>query len=446
MNREEDTIDLGRLLSIIVANKKMTGGIVAVCTVLAIVISLLLPKTYTSSVLVQTGSSKSAISSGAAALAAMTGAATGKAGEYIEIMKTRTVLEPIIASVYDDMDADEQPTVENFAKSNLDIKNTKGTNLIQLDAKGRTPEEAHEIAQGVVDNFLKLMTDMNYQSQSLMVKFLNERIATAKKEADESEQALEEYSKEHKLYEPSQQTSAQLGRSAAYEKTLGELAVTKMAQQAKLSSVASQLGEQNSDAMKYNMADAPSVQRLHNAIIDKETELVKMRMLYQEKHPSVVRAIAELEELNRQLSDEVQKVVSSQAVNVNGNQAELQMARYQAATALAVAAASEAKVQALQNKADEDMAGMADDILEYRKLAREAGIKQEVYNNLTRQIEQAKIQQAMESMDIQVVDPASMPREDKPSGPRKKLIAAIGFVIGCMISLGYSLVLYKREV
>ena len=247
------------------------------------------------------------------------------------------------------------------------------------------------------------------------------------------------------MYGPEAQTSAQLSKSAAYDKTLGELAVTKMAQQAKLSSVASQLGEQNSDAMKYNMADAPSVQRLHNAIIDKETELVKMRMLYQEKHPSVVRAIAELEELNNQLSAEVQKVVNSQAITVNDNQADLQMARYQAATALAVATASEAKVQALQNKADEDMAGMADDILEYKKLAREAGIKQEIYNNLTKQIEQAKIQQTMESMDIQVVDPANLPDEEKPSGPRKKLIAAIGFVIGCMISLGYGLVLYKRE-
>ena len=60
------------------------------------------------------------------------------------------------------------------------------------------------------------------------------------------------------------------------------------------------------------------------------------------------------------------------------NQAELQMACYQAATALAVATASEAKVQALQNKADENMAGMADDFLEYQKLAREAGIKQEI--------------------------------------------------------------------
>ena len=121
------------------------------------------------------------------------------------------------------------------------------------------------------------------------------------------------------------------------------------------------------------------------------------------------------------------------------------MARYQAATSLAVANASEAKVKALQAKADEDMAGMADDILEYKKLAREAGLKQEIYNNLTKQIENAKIQQTMESMDIQVVDPAKLPDEKKPSGPRKKLITAIGMVIGCMVSLGYSLVLYKRE-
>ena len=88
---------------------------------------------------------------------------------------------------------------------------------------------------------------------------------------------------------------------------------------------------------------------------------------------------------------------------------------------------------------------MADDILEYKKLAREAVLKQEIYNNLTKQIENAKIQQTMESMDIQVVDPAKLPDEKKPSGPRKKLITAIGMVIGCMVSLGYSLVLYKRE-
>ena len=444
---QDETIDLQKLFAIIVDRKKLFGGIVAGFTAVALIISLLLPKEYTSQVTVQTASGDMGMGGAAAAMAAITGGSmtSGKAATYMELMKTRVVLEPIIEQVFDDIEPEKRLDAEGFAKKNLNIANTKGTQLISVEAKGRTPEEAKYIADNVVGNFLGLMTTLNKENKSLVVSFLDERIATAKKEADESAQALEEYSKEHKLYEPSQQTSAQLERSAAYEKTLGELAVTKMAQQAKLSSVASQLGEQNSDAMKYNMADAPSVQRLHNAIIDKETELVKMRMLYQEKHPNVVRAVTELAELNRQLSDEVQKVVSSQAVNVNGNQAGLQMARYQAATALAVATASEAKVQALQNKADEDMAGMADDILEYQKLAREAGIKQEIYNNLTKQIEQAKIQQTMESMDIQVVDPANLPDEEKPTWPRKKLMSVAGMVLGCMVSLGYSLVLYKRE-
>ncbi|MCI7613368.1 MAG: Wzz/FepE/Etk N-terminal domain-containing protein [Selenomonadaceae bacterium] len=443
---QDETIDLQKLFAIIADRRKLLGVIVAGFTAVALIISLLLPKEYTSQVTVQAASGDMGMGGAAAAMAAITGGgvASGKAATYMELMKTRVVLEPIIEQVFDDIEPEKRPDAEGFVKKNLDIANTKGTQLISVEAKGRTPEEAKYIADTVVSNFLCLMTNLNKENKSLVVSFLDERIATAKKEADESAKALEEYSKAHKLYGPEAQTSAQLSKSAAYDKTLGELAVTKMAQQARLSSVASQLGEQNSDAMKYNMADAPSVQRLHNAIIDKETELVKMRMLYQEKHPSVVRAIAELEELNNQLSAEVQKVVSSQAVNVNENQKSLQMARYQAATALAVANASEAKVKALQAKADEDMAGMADDILEYKKLAREAGLKQEIYNNLTKQIENAKIQQTMESMDIQVVDPANLPDEDKPSGPRKKLITLAGMVLGCMVSLGYSLVLYRK--
>lgn len=445
MNREEDTIDLGRLLSVIVEKRKITGGIVVICTVLALIISLLLPKTYTSSVMVQTGGSKSAISSGAAALAAMTGTATSKAGEYIEIMKTRTVLEPIIASVYDDLEIDERPTAEGFAKANLDIKNTKGTNLIQLDAEGRTPEEAHEIAQGVVDNFLKLMTDMNYQSQSLMVKFLNERIDVAQKEADEAAQKLESYSKEHKIYGPDEQTKAMMERMAAYDKTMGELAVQKESAGARFASVNDQLGEQNANAVKYSMADNDVVTALRNKIVAKEVELVKLRQLYTEEHPDVVNARKELQSMQQGVADEVAAAVASGTVPVNSTQGSLIAERYQAATAMSVAEAAENAVKAQQEQVDKDMEKLADASLGYMKLARDAEIKQQVHAELVRQAESARIQQAMESMDIQVVDPASMPREDKPSGPRKKLITAIGFVIGCMISIGYGLVQYKRE-
>ena len=446
MEREEETIDLGKLFAIIMDRKKLFGGIVAGFTLLALVISLLLPKEYTSQVTVQSSSSGMDMGGAAMAMAALTGGnlSGGKAESYMAMMKTRVVLDPIIEQVFDDIDKEDRLDAEEFAKKKLNLVNTKGTQLISVEAKGRTPEEAQYIAENVVNNFLHLMTSLNKENKSLLVSFLDERIDVAKKEADDSAQALEVFSKEHKIYGPEDQVKAQLEKSAAYEKTLGELAVQKMAQQASLSSISAQLGEQNSDALEYAMTDNPSVQKIHNTIVEKETKLVKLRILYQDKHPSVVNALAELDKLNQQLNSEVQKAVASQAVAISETQAELQLARYQAATALAAAQASESQVQALQNKSDEDMAGMADDILEYQKLYREATIKQEIYNNLTKQIEQAKIQQTMESMDIQIVDPANLPDEEKPSFPKKKIFAVAGLILGLIVSLIYSMVLYKR--
>ena len=81
----------------------------------------------------------------------------------------------------------------------------------------------------------------------------------------------------------------------------------------------------------------------------------------------------------------------------------------------------------------------------YMQLDRDAKIKQQIYTSLVNQCEQDKIQEAMESMDIQVIDPAELPDEDKPAFPRKKLVVAVGLVLGCIIAFGYSLVEYRKE-
>lgn len=443
----EEHIDLAKVWSLMWARRRVCSGIVIGFTILALIISLIWPKEYTSQVTVQTSSSGMDIGGAAAAMAALTGGSLGggnKAMTYIELMKTRVVLDPIIAQVFDDEPEEDRPEAEKFAKKYLTITNTKQTQLITLEAKGRTPEEAQYIAENVVNNFLQLMTSLNKENKSLVVSFLDERIDVAKKEADESAQALENFSKEHKIYGPEEQVKAQLEKSAAYDKTLGELQVKRMASQASLRSASTQLGEQNSDAIRYSMTDNAGVQKVRNLIIDKEAELAKLRTVYTEKHPSVVQAKTELENLNGKLQSEVRSAVYSQGTAISDTQAELQLARYQAATSMAVAEASEAKVKDLQAKSDEEMSGMADDILEYNKLYREAQIKETVYENLSKQIEQAKIQQTMESMDIQIVDPANLPREDNPTWPKKKIITLVGMVVGIFVSLGYSLLIYRR--
>ena len=123
---QDETIDLQKLFAIIVDRKKLFGGIVAGFTAVALIISLLLPKEYTSQVTVQTASGDMGMGGAAAAMAAITGGSmtSGKAATYMELMKTRVVLDPIIEQVFDDIEPEDRLDAEKFAKKNPNIANT----------------------------------------------------------------------------------------------------------------------------------------------------------------------------------------------------------------------------------------------------------------------------------------------------------------------------------
>ena len=112
---------------------------------------------------------------------------------------------------------------------------------------------------------------------------------------------------------------------------------------------------------------------------------------------------------------------------------------------LAVANASESALKTMQETKEAELGGFPDDVMEYMRRDRDVKIKNEVYLNLVKQYEQNKIQAAMDSMDIQIVDPANLPNIEKPVAPKKKLITAIGFVVGVLFSISYGLLVYRRE-
>lgn len=447
MERNEDSIDLSRLFRVMGDHKAVIFGVVGLCTIIALVISLVLPKQYESTTLVQTrNASKVDISGAAAAMAALGvggGSVPSPTMNYMELMKSRTVLEPIIDSL--DFDSDERPDTKKFAKKYLDIKNTKGTNLIEVAALGDTPEEAQRISQAVVDNFLLMQTDMNQQTQSLLMQFLNDRISGTKREAEEAEAKLAAFSREHKIYSPDDQAKAAIDRMAAFDKAISEVVVEAKSAQASLDAANEKLGEQKSASRAYSISDNTTVQKIRDQIVAKRVELVGLEQKYTELHPSVQQARKELEQLQSSLDAEVLATVESNATTLNPTQSELLSKGALAAVNLAVATASESALKEQQVKKEEELGTFPDEVMEYMRLSRDSKVKNEVYLNLVKQYEQNKIQAAMESMDIQIIDPANLPDIEKPVAPRKKLITAIGFVVGVLLAMGYSLLAYRRE-
>ena len=447
MEQNEGTIDLSKLFHIMAARWKVIVTIVLACTVVALAVAFILPKEYESTTLVQTrNAGKVDVSGAAAALAAFGvggGSVSSSTMNYIELMKTRTVLEPIIEAL--NFPQDEKPDAKKFAKKYLDIKNTKGTNLIEVTARGRTPEEAQMISQTVVDNFLLMQTDMNQETQSLLVKFLDKRIAESKQESEESEKRLANFSKEHKIYSPDDQVKAAIEQMAAFDKAIADIEVRKKSVQAELDTAEAKLAEQKMNSKAYNVSDNGIVQGLRSQIVAKQVALVGLEQLYTEKHPSVRQAKQELQQLQTNLDAEVAAAVDSNAVTLNSTQAQLLKDYTLAAVNLAIADAGEKTLKEQHDKKEAEIGQLPDNVLEYVRLERDAKIKSEVYLNLVKQSEQSKIQEAMDSMDIQIVDRANLSDIDKPVAPRKKLIAGVGFLMGCMLAFGYGVVLYRKR-
>lgn len=447
---DNDTIDLKKLFSLMIEKKMIVIAIIVICTIIATIVAFVLPKSYQSTTLVRVKSGSSSSMAGYAAMAAgfgidIGGGSSDSPESYIELMKSREVLEPIIAELDLPDEDKEKLTAEGFAKKNLEVTNIKKTDLITISAYGKTPEEAQRISQGVADNFLALMTKLNKEDNSTTLKFLDERIKIAKEEMETAENKLAAYQQEHKIYAPDEQAKAIIANLNNYDTTIAQLQAQSEGDSAKLAGVTGQLEQQNASLLEYNVSDNTNIGNIRESIVNKRVELVGLQQQFTDEHPDVIKAKEELNSLEKSLSDEIAKAVNSQSVTLSPVQSNLLKDKISTEVQISVNNASLEALKAKQAEAQENIATLSADSVEYMRLERNAKITGQVYTSLVQNYEQTRIQEAKDSMDIQIIDAADLPKEDMPAKPNKKLIVVIGFVLGIMISFGYTLYSYSRR-
>ena len=433
-----------------IEKKTIVIAIIVICTIIATIVAFVLPKSYQSTTLVRVKSSSSSSMAGYAAMAAgfgidIGGGSSGSPESYIELMESREVLEPIIAELDLPEETKEKMTAAGFAKSNLEITNIKKTELITIAAYGKTPEEAQMISQGVADNFLALMTKLNKEDNSSTLKSLDERIKIAKEEMETAENKLAAYQQEHKIYAPDEQAKAIIANLNNYDTTIAQLQAQSEGDSAKLAGVTSQLEQQNASLLEYNVSDNTNIGNIRESIVNKRVELVGLQQQFTDEHPDVIKAKEELNSLEKSLYDEIAKAVNSQSVTLSPVQSNLLKDKISTEVQISVNNASLEALKAKQAEAQENIATLSADSVEYMRLERNAKITGQVYTSLVQNYEQTRIQEAKDSMDIQIIDAADLPKEDMPAKPNKKLIVVIGFVLGIMFSFGYTLYNYSRR-
>lgn len=396
-------IDLSEVFNTVKENKLKYASVITGCAAVALGFAFMQPPKYESTAVVR------------AKVMSVTGQVDSKQtnkdemGSYLQIMQSRSVIEPIIAkvkSIPDDSPMKVNKDVTSFVKGYLKYNNPKGTDIIQVTATAKNPEEAQLIAQAVIDNSAETLTSVNKSGRSAHLEFLDERKLIAEKTYNESIENLEDFKKENRVFAPDSQLGSLISQLNEVDQSITNTKVTLDIRTKQMKALDDGL---TSAAFVTSGGITGSVR---SSLLEKQIALQNKLLKYTEKHPSVQVARKELEEVQNKIRSE----------------------------AMAEIAASEIKLGVLYDKKvnlEERILKMSEDKIKFGELSHKISLARETRNKLEKNLEDVRIQEAMNSMDLWVIDKADLPLKTANKG--KKFFVAIGAMLGAMLCLGHVL-------
>jgi len=409
----EKEIDLEEVIGVLKTDKNKYLKIAAGCTIIALVLAFILPEKFSSTAVVRAKATAGmiGISSDMAAMAALAGFGNVKSDtqSYIEIMQTRSVIEPLIEKT-DTLDADDEikeyKLLDEYIKKYLKFDNPKGTDIIKITAISKDPQEAQQIAKGVVENMAVTLTKVNQTGTSSYRKFLEDRIQIADSEMKDAEAKLEAFKQKSGVFLPGEQATGIIEQLSEIDKSIAAVQVQRDTKAKQL-----ELLDNGEVATVYNSGMDTAATEVRQALVSKELALKDAQQKYTDKHPAVIELKAELAALKAQVKKEAATEVAASNVRLNALNTQK--------------AAIESKISQLSS-----------DGLEYVELSRKVATTREVYSILVKSMESARIQEAMNSMDLQVIAEANLPLYK--SWPPKAIITIVGAIVGFMACIGHA--------
>ena len=192
----------------------------------------------------------------------------------------------------------------------------------------------------------------------------------------------------------------------------------------------------------YKITDNATVQQIRTQLIAKELQLLELQQKFTDEQPDVVNAKQSIAELKRKMDEELTKSLISGTTVMNPVHIELMKNKITAEIDAQSAREALSVLNSYEQQSMASVSKLSASGLTYIALARQEKLNQEIYLMLVKQYEQSKIQEAMDSMDVQIIDPANLPK--RHVFPSKTLFTLVGGMLGGMLALLSLLVSYRK--
>ena len=433
-NEEEITIDLREIGAILKRNAANIARVTGVCIVAAGVYLAVATPVYESQALLRVKQPKGI---GSSLLEAMpmgnAMANTQLMNTYAEILKSRSVIVPVIEKTEEPNKEGKFPAYEGYIKGKVATAPFKDTEIMQLTVRANTAEKAQKANSLIVEGFLNRLTELSRDQQKATRGFIEERTATAKKELKDAEDKLTEYKKANDIIAPDDAVKLATEKMGMVDKLNAENRVALATANARLASTNAQL---NGEAA--SIADNKSIQLYNTQLAQLEGERISYLDKYTAQHPKVKQVEQEIANLKKKINSEINKVASLQAPSDNPVHQQLLAAKFTSEAEASVAQSNLAKLAQIDSDNKADIRNLSDKEQEFVSLMRDVTVANEIYVMLAKRLEEAKVAEASVATEVQVVDTATLPTA--PVAPKKAMTLLLAALLGILASSGFVVV------
>lgn len=429
---EMEEMDLIEYWHIIVKRRRLIGIVFVVTLIAATLFSFLSDPVYeaTTTLMVRDQGSAAQMM----LFDSMGGTVRNAAQNYVQIMKSRTILEPVLTKLgWDDISL-------TAVDKQLVIQPIQGTDILRLSMQSTDPEKAQQFVNTLSDVFIAWNRHSRQEDQRSARLFIEAQLESVSADLRKAEERLREYRENERALSPSNETIARINQLTSLEADLAEVRVALVETQERITQVRTQLADQDETLLSTTtIAENPFVAQYRSRLADLEISLSGARERYTDKHPSVLALQAEIEDVRQKLSEQVQRVISTETRTINPIHRELYGSLINLEVELMALQSREQALRSLVADSEAELTSLPAKELELARLMREAQVLEELYIMLMKRNEETRIAEAMQTADVQVIDRAVLP--ERPVKPRIKLNIAIAGVLGLFIGVGLAFLL-----
>lgn len=421
----------------------LMGGIFVIFLLLA----FLLPKQYQSSVMIQVKPKAGAFGALAnnTALLTLAGISSGDSVlDYMSVLKSDKVINPVIKKLGNEDAENENFDADDFVKKYMQVDNPRGTSILSFTITADSPENAQRIASDVVESLKTAISDVSSAQDSTLVKILEKKNEAAKQKMDADVAILEKYKQENGVFSPTEQEKILLERTSGYEKAKAEETVKINTNNAVLGSIEAQIDSQNQKLVDSQMADNSEIQSIRKELFSENEKLAKLQFKFTDDYPEVAKVKENIAYLEGELAKTVAKSIASENVTISPVQMDLLQKRVVAKNNIEAAQAAIAQLDTLGKQNIEQSNQLSQKSIKFLELQRNAKVSADTYNLLTKSLEELKIKENIDGMDMRVINEPTLPL--KHSWPRKLYVMVAGGLLYLVIAGAFIYVQYTRRM